>query len=160
MSNIRMLDKNEEADTEIEVSWADQQQINAFSKLNAQSTILKNNMPSSSLSVYASSTTIYIEKSLTLSLLFRPQQEKEYLDDVAMELELADEDEPVRHKIGDTFVHIPVSEAVERVEKDSSKLGLELEDIESQINSTQDKMTELKKSLYTKFGNAINLEKD
>ncbi|ORZ06863.1 Prefoldin subunit-domain-containing protein, partial [Absidia repens] len=103
MSNIRMLDKNEEADTEIEVSWADQQQINAFSKLNAQIDDLE-------------------EQQAKL------KQEKEYLDDVAMELELADEDEPVRHKIGDAFVHIPVSEAVERVEKDSSKLGLELED--------------------------------
>jgi prefoldin subunit 4 len=77
-----------------------------------------------------------------------------------MELELADEDEPVRHKVGDAFVHIPVSEAMERVEKDSAKLGLALEDIESEINSTQEKMTELKKSLYAKFGNAINLERD
>lgn len=99
----------------------------------------------------------YIYAHLPLFLL---QQEKEYLDDVAMELELADEDEPVRHKIGDAFVHIPVSEAMERVEKDSAKLGLALEDIESEINSTQEKMTELKKALYAKFGNAINLERD
>ncbi|CAO3593443.1 unnamed protein product [Absidia cylindrospora] len=135
MSNIRLLDQKEEADTEVEVSWADQQQINAFSKLNAKIDDFE-------------------------AQHAKLKQEKEYLDNVAMELELADEDEPVRHKIGDTFVHIPVSEAVERVEKDSAKLGLELEDIESDIDSTQGKMTELKKSLYAKFGNAINLERD
>ncbi|SAM08653.1 hypothetical protein [Absidia glauca] len=135
MSNIRMLNPKDEADSEVEVSWADQQQINAFSKLNAKIDDFE-------------------EQHAKL------KQEKEYLDDVAMELELADEDEPVRHKVGDAFVHIPVSEAMERVEKDSAKLGLALEDIESEINSTQEKMTELKKSLYAKFGNAINLERD
>ncbi|ORZ05409.1 Prefoldin subunit 4 [Absidia repens] len=135
MSNIRLLDQKEEADTEVEVSWADQQQINAFSKLNAKIDDFE-------------------------AQHAKLKQEKEYLDDVAMELELADEDEPVRHKIGDAFVHIPVSEAVERVEKDSAKLGLELEEIESDIDSTQGKMTDLKKSLYAKFGNAINLERD
>ncbi|KAI8338010.1 Prefoldin subunit-domain-containing protein, partial [Chlamydoabsidia padenii] len=103
MSNIRMLNPQDEADSEVEVSWADQQQINAFSKLNAKIDDFE-------------------EQHAKL------KQEKEYLDDVAMELELADEDEPVRHKIGDAFVHIPVSEALERVEKDSAKLGLALED--------------------------------
>ncbi|KAI8071385.1 Prefoldin subunit 4 [Gongronella butleri] len=136
MSNaIRMLDKKEEPEAEVEVKWADQQQINAFSKLNAQIDDLEEQ--------YA-----------------KLKQEKEYLDDVAMELELADEDEPVRHKVGDAFVHIPVSEAIERVEKDASALGLKLEEIESEIGTTQDKMKDLKKSLYAKFGNAINLEKD
>ncbi|KAI8096497.1 Prefoldin subunit-domain-containing protein [Halteromyces radiatus] len=105
MSNIRMLNQKEEADSEVEVSWADQQQINAFSKLNAKIDDLE-------------------DQHVKL------KQEKEYLDDVGMELELADEDEPVRHKVGDAFIHIPVSEAVERVEKDSAKIGLQLEEIE------------------------------
>ncbi|CAO3620909.1 unnamed protein product [Cunninghamella blakesleeana] len=135
MSNIRMLNKQEEVDSEVEVSWTNQQQINSFSKLNSKIDDLEEQ--------YA-----------------KLKQEKEYLDDVGMELELADEDELVRHKVGDAFVHVPVSEAIERVEKESSKLGLELEDLESQINSTQDQMTGLKKNLYAKFGNAINLEKD
>ncbi|RCH90582.1 hypothetical protein CU098_010966, partial [Rhizopus stolonifer] len=61
-------------------------------------------------------------------------QEKEYLDDVAMELELADEEEAVRYKVGDAFIHVHASEAVERVEKDAEKLGLEIEDIKHQID--------------------------
>jgi prefoldin subunit 4 len=77
-----------------------------------------------------------------------------------MELELADEDESVRYKVGDAFVHVSASEAIEKVEKESEKLGLGLEDVKQQIEVVQGKMEELKKELYAKFGNAINLEKD
>lgn len=77
-----------------------------------------------------------------------------------MELELADEDESVRYKIGDAFVHISALEAIEKVEKESEKLGLGLEEVKQQIETVQGKMEELKKELYAKFGNAINLEKD
>lgn len=77
-----------------------------------------------------------------------------------MELELADEDEPIRHKIGDAFVHIPVSEALERVAKENEQLDLKLEAVKSDIDSVQSKMSDLKKDLYAKFGSSINLEKD
>jgi prefoldin subunit 4 len=77
-----------------------------------------------------------------------------------MELELADEDEPVRYKIGDAFVHMNVTEATERIEKDSEKLGLQIEEVKQTIDNIQGKMNELKKSLYSKFGSAINLEKE
>lgn len=77
-----------------------------------------------------------------------------------MELELADEDEPIRHKIGDAFVHIPVSEALDRVAKDNEQLDLKLEAVKSEMDSVQSKMSDLKKDLYAKFGSSINLEKD
>jgi prefoldin subunit 4 len=88
------------------------------------------------------------------------QQEKEYLDDLSMELELADEDEPVRYKIGDAFVHMPLDKALERISTDSEKVQADLDDLKSQMDGVQDQMTELKKHLYGKFGNSINLEKD
>ncbi|KAI7852782.1 Prefoldin subunit 4 [Circinella umbellata] len=135
MSTLRMLNQKSEDDSEVEVSWTDQQNINEFSKLNAKIDNLDEEYE-------------------------KLKQEKEYLDDVSMELELADEDEPIRHKIGDAFVHIPVSEALERVEKDTDKLNLQMESLQSDMNSVQDKMSELKKVLYAKFGNSINLEKD
>ena len=77
-----------------------------------------------------------------------------------MELELADEDEPIRHKIGDAFVHIPVSEALDRVAKENEQLDLKLEAVKSDMDSVQSKMSDLKKDLYAKFGSSINLEKD
>ncbi|KAI8379356.1 Prefoldin subunit 4 [Radiomyces spectabilis] len=135
MSNIRMLDKTEEGDADVQVSWEDQKQINEFSKYNARIEDLEEQYE-------------------------KLKQEKEYLDDVSMELELADEDEPIRHKIGDAFVHIPVSEALERVAKDSEKLEQDLENLRTEIDTVHGKMDELKSNLYAKFGNAINLEKD
>ncbi|KAI9311539.1 Prefoldin subunit 4 [Dichotomocladium elegans] len=135
MSNIRVLNQKAENDADVEVSWGDQKKINEFSKLNAKIDDLEEQ--------YA-----------------KLKQEKEYLDDVAMELELADEDEPIRHKIGDAFVHVPVSEALERVAKDGETLDLRLETLKSDIDSVQAKMSDLKKDLYAKFGNSINLEKD
>lgn len=77
-----------------------------------------------------------------------------------MELELADEDELVRYKVGDAFVHVTASEAIEKVEKESEKLGLALEEVTQQVSTVQGKMEALKKELYAKFGNAINLEKE
>ncbi|CEG81277.1 hypothetical protein RMATCC62417_15499 [Rhizopus microsporus] len=135
MSNIRMLNEKEEADGDVEVTWIDQERINEFSKYNAKIDDLEEEYE-------------------------KLKKEKEYLDDVAMELELADEDEPVRYKIGDAFVHISVSEATEKIEKDSERLDLLIEETKQNIDNIQEKMDELKKSLYAKFGNAINLEKD
>ncbi|ORE04251.1 hypothetical protein BCV72DRAFT_182951, partial [Rhizopus microsporus var. microsporus] len=103
MSNIRMLNEKEEADGDVEVTWIDQERINEFSKYNAKIDDLEEEYE-------------------------KLKKEKEYLDDVAMELELADEDEPVRYKIGDAFVHISVSEATEKIEKDSERLDLLIEE--------------------------------
>lgn len=130
-----MLNEKEEADGDVEVSWVDQQRINEFSKYNAKIDDLEEQYE-------------------------KLKQEKEYLDDVAMELELADEDELVRYKVGDAFVHVSAPEAIEKVEKESEKLGLSLEEVKQQIDGVQGKMEELKKELYAKFGNAINLEKE
>lgn len=77
-----------------------------------------------------------------------------------MELELADEDEPVRYKIGDAFVHMPLDKALERITSDSEKVSADVEELKSQMDNVQDQMTELKKALYGKFGTSINLEKD
>ncbi|KAI9257895.1 Prefoldin subunit-domain-containing protein [Sporodiniella umbellata] len=124
MSNIKMLNQKEEADGDVEVSWVDQERINEFSKYNAKVDDLEEEYE-------------------------KLKKEKEYLDDVALELELADEDESVRYKVGDAFIHVSATEATERIERDSERYGLQIEEME-----------ELKKSLYGKFGNAINLEKD
>ncbi|KAI7905068.1 Prefoldin beta-like protein, partial [Cokeromyces recurvatus] len=97
------LDKKEETDGDVEVTWVDQERINEFSRYNAKIDDLEEQYE-------------------------KLKQEKEYLDDVAMELELVDEDEAVRYKVGDAFIHVSASEAIEKVEKDSEKLGSAIED--------------------------------
>ncbi|KAF9421195.1 hypothetical protein BGZ94_008925 [Podila epigama] len=131
---MRMLEKEEE-EGDIQVSWEDQKNINTFSKYNAKLQDLEE--------------TYEAKKT-----------EKEYLDDLASELELADEDEPVKYRIGEAFVSLPLEAAMERITKAQEELDREIDAIKSQMDEAVEKMDGLKKILYARFGNAINLEKD
>ncbi|KAF9920099.1 hypothetical protein FBU30_010116 [Linnemannia zychae] len=130
---MRMLEKDEEGD--VQVSWQDQENINTFSKYNAKLQDLED--------AYETKKT-----------------EKEYLDDLAMELELADEDEPVKYRIGEAFVSLSLEAAQERISKSQEELDKEIQDLKTQMDEAVEKMDALKKVLYARFGNAINLEKD
>ncbi|KAF9977142.1 hypothetical protein BGZ73_006909 [Actinomortierella ambigua] len=131
---MRMLEREEE-EGDVQVSWQDQQNINTFSKYNAKLQDLEEQ---------------YEAK----------KTEKEYLDDLATELELADEDEPVRYRIGEAYVSLPLEAAQERIQKAQEKLDEEIEALKTQMDDAVEKMAGLKKVLYARFGNAINLEKD
>ncbi|KAI0689369.1 Prefoldin subunit 4 [Cerioporus squamosus] len=130
---MRMLSQEDERDDSTEVTWEDQQRINSFSKLNTQLSGIK-------------------EKIEAL------KAEKEALDDISMELELADEDEPVMYKVGEAFVHMPHSRATKRLEKDLASLNDELDKYNSSAEDCEKTMKELKVALYAKFGRAINLD--
>ncbi|EIM82934.1 Prefoldin subunit 4 [Stereum hirsutum FP-91666 SS1] len=133
MNNMRMLAQEEETDDDIDVTWEDQQRINTFSKLNARVRVIE-------------------ERRDEL------KQEKEALDDLSMELELADEDQPVLYKVGETFLHMPHSRATKRLLHDQSVLDKELSGLEEKKEECEKGMKELKVSLYAKFGKAINLD--
>ncbi|KAJ1652980.1 hypothetical protein IWQ61_006804 [Dispira simplex] len=129
-----MMKPSEDAD--IEVTWKDQQNINSFSKLNAKVEDLQ-------------------------EVLTKQKMELEYLDDLAMELELADEDEPVSSfKIGDAFIELSLEEAQNRLESEKAKIQEHVDQLVSKIDGIEEKLANLKKELYTKFKTAINLEKD
>ncbi|KAF9963450.1 hypothetical protein BGZ65_003315 [Modicella reniformis] len=131
---MRMLERDEE-EGDVHVTWKDQENINTFSK--------------------------YSSKLQDLEETYEAKKtEKEYLDDLANELELADEDEPVRYRIGEAFVSLPLEAAMERITKTQTELEQEIESLKSQIDETSEKMDELKRELYERFGNAINLERD
>lgn len=107
------------------------------------------------------------------------QQEKEALDDLSMELELADEDEPVlcdipintpylmcahlifpryRYRVGEAFVQLPLSRAQKRLERDMENIDKEVSEVNESMDECDKGMKELKLVLYGKFGSAINLE--
>ncbi|KAI8809690.1 Prefoldin beta-like protein, partial [Cladochytrium replicatum] len=117
-----------------EVTWEDQQNINAFRNLNDKLESLE---------------TKYDDL----------KREKEYLDDLSTELELADEDELIKYKIGDTFISLPVEKCQSRIESEQAKLSEQVEAMSSSIADVREKMTKLKAVLYAKFGKSINLEK-
>ncbi|KAJ8076367.1 hypothetical protein PM082_000788 [Marasmius tenuissimus] len=126
------LDRKSEDDG-TEVTWEDQQQINTFSKLNAR---LKN-----------------INEKLE-----QLRQEKEALDDLSTELELADEDGPVLYKLGEAFLHMTHPKALKRLEKDQSDIDSRVSTLSGQADECEKEMKSLKVTLYAKFGNAINLD--
>ncbi|RLV90269.1 Prefoldin subunit 4 [Spathaspora sp. JA1] len=120
--------------TATEVTWADQQKINKFS-------------------------TIITKKDEQSLILEKLKIEKEYLDDLALEIELLDEDEKIQYKIGDAFMFLKVEKAIEKIEQDNEKLSTRINDVCNLIDTYEEQVSELKKYLYAKFGNNINLER-
>ncbi|KAF4967520.1 hypothetical protein FSARC_4905 [Fusarium sarcochroum] len=130
----RMLSKaDEEAADEVEVRREDQDKINRFSRLHQRQTVLEEELSDKT-------------------------KEKEELDDLSTELELADEDEKIQYKIGDAFFHVSVEQAQEMLEEATEKLEEDSTALEEKLSSIREDMTKLKVELYARFGKQINLE--
>ncbi|KAG8864619.1 hypothetical protein FRB96_005123 [Tulasnella sp. 330] len=129
---MRMLESIDD-EVDAEVTFEDQQRISKFSKFNSRMTELE-------------------------ETLEQKKQEKEVLDDLSTELELADEDDPVLYKVGDAFVHIPLSDAQELLVRDQTALDKELDELRVRMEECENTMKDLKLVLYSKFGKAINLD--
>ncbi|KAL2112032.1 hypothetical protein VUR80DRAFT_8709 [Thermomyces stellatus] len=131
----RMLSKEEEAaGEEVEVRREDQDKINKFSRLSSREQVLEDEL-----------------KAKT--------KEKEEIDDVSNELELADEDELVPYKIGDAFFHVKLEQAQEMLSEASERIDCEVSKCEDELSSIREEMKQLKVELYARFGKSINLEK-
>lgn len=129
-----MLTKEDEAaGEEVEVRREDQDKINKFSRLHQRE--------------------LGLEEELKAK-----NKEKEELDDITMELELADEDDKIPYKIGDAFFHIPLPQAQELLASSTSRTEEEVSGLEEKLATVKDEMTQLKVELYARFGRSINLE--
>ncbi|CAI4712775.1 BAK_1a_G0044910.mRNA.1.CDS.1 [Saccharomyces cerevisiae] len=117
-----------------QVTFEDQQKINEFSKLIMRKDAI----------------------AQELSLL---REEKEYLDDVSLEIELIDEDEPVQYKVGDLFIFMKQSKVTAQLEKDAERLDNKIETLEDKQRDIDSRLDALKATLYAKFGDNINLER-
>eukprot|EP01018_Ginkgo_biloba_P025392 Gb_18455 [translate_table: standard] len=83
----------------------------------------------------------------------------ENLEDASNELILADE-EIVRFQLGEVFSHMPKEEVESRLDSLKEETMKELEKLEEEKESVLAQMAELKKILYGKFKDSINLEED
>ncbi|KAL1840918.1 hypothetical protein VTJ49DRAFT_7616 [Mycothermus thermophilus] len=135
MISRRMLTKEEEEalGEEVEVRREDQDKINKFSRLHQRELAIQDELKAK-------------------------QKEKEELDDITTELELADEDEPVPYKVGDAFFHVPLAQAQEMLGVSTAKLEEEIEELEDKLGNIKEEMSQLKVELYARFGKTINLE--
>ncbi|KAL8958527.1 MAG: hypothetical protein Q9193_004434 [Seirophora villosa] len=136
----RMLSKEDEAavgNDELEVRREDQDKINKFSRLHQRETSLEEELKSRA-------------------------KEKEDLEEISSELELADEDEKIPYeelyKLGDAFIMLPLPEVQELLAKGSSKIEQSVSATEEKLSSIREEMETLKVDLYARFGKSINLE--
>ncbi|KAJ5901556.1 hypothetical protein N7495_002084 [Penicillium taxi] len=137
MLQPRMLSREEEGATagseENEVRREDQEKINRFSRLHQRETVLEDQLKGK-------------------------QKDKEDLEEVSMELELADEDELVPYKIGDSFFQLPLEDAQSMLLASSDRIDADVSKLEDKLSELRDELQELKVSLYARFGRSINLE--
>ncbi|KAL4774570.1 Prefoldin subunit-domain-containing protein [Aspergillus nidulans var. acristatus] len=137
MMNHRMLSKEDEAtignSEDTEVRREDQEKINRFSRLHQRETVLEEKLKGK-------------------------QKDKEDLEEISTELELADEDELVPYKIGDSFVHLPLEEAQTLLASSTERIDSEVAKLEETLSDLRDEMQQLKVALYARFGRSINLE--
>ncbi|CAL0321018.1 unnamed protein product [Lupinus luteus] len=120
--------------SETEVTWEDQQNINNFGRLNNRLHELEDEIK------FAKET-------------------NDNLEDASNELIITDE-EVVRFQIGEVFAHVPKDEVEDRIEQMKEVTSQKLEKFEEEKESVLGQMSELKKILYGKFKDSINLEED
>ncbi|KAM0798839.1 prefoldin subunit 4 [Usnea florida] len=132
----RMLSKEDEANVgkdEREVRREDQDKINKFSKLHQRETALEDELKTKA-------------------------KDKEDLEELSNELELADDDDRIPYKIGDTFVSLPLSEVQDMLTTSTEKIEESVSAVEGKLSIVREEMESLKLQLYARFGKSINLE--
>ncbi|OJI84940.1 hypothetical protein ASPTUDRAFT_74449 [Aspergillus tubingensis CBS 134.48] len=136
MMQTRMLTKEDEALTgseDNEVRREDQEKINRFSRLHQRETLL--------------------EEQLKLKM-----KDKEDLEEISTELELAGEDELVPYKIGDAFFQLPLEEAQSLLSTATEQVDADVSKLEEGLSDLREELQQLKVALYARFGRSINLE--
>jgi len=123
-------------DSDVHVTYEDQQKINQFARTNAKLQDVKEELE--------------VKK-----------KDVQNLDDARAELEMViDEDEPIPNQIGEVFVHCSHSETLKRLDQSKASLQNEMSSLEERCTEYKQILTNLKAQLYAKFGNNINLEAD
>ncbi|DBA91984.1 hypothetical protein WJX79_000685 [Trebouxia sp. C0005] len=117
---------------EQEVRQEDQQRINTFNKLNTR--------------LHELQAGVKAKKS-----------ELEDLEDAGNELMLLDDDQ-VRFVVGESFYHAGTEETEEQLQEVTSGVEQEISTMNKELLEIQETMAALKKELYGRFGNSINLE--
>ncbi|MCJ1379475.1 hypothetical protein MMC17_002576 [Xylographa soralifera] len=136
MMQRRMLTKEDEAAVgadETEVRREDQDKINRFSRLHQREMLLEDELKTKA-------------------------KDKEDLEEISNELELADEDDKIPYKIGDSFISLPLPQVQELLSSSTEKIEEEVSTVEEKLSEIREEMQQLKVALYARFGRSINLE--
>lgn len=81
----------------------------------------------------------------------------EDLEDASNEIMLSDDD-VVKYTVGECFVHMDGDAAEERLTTEAGRASSELDTLKKELDEINEEMASLKKLLYAKFKDQINLE--
>ncbi|KAF0305385.1 putative prefoldin subunit 4 [Amphibalanus amphitrite] len=124
------------SDSDVHVTREDQSKINKFARLNAKLQDLQDEIKD--------------KENLMKNL-----------DDASDELLMVDdEEEPVPFMVADVFFHTPLEETKAKLETLKDELTRQMEELNSKGSRFKEEMALLKRDLYAKFGDNINLEPD
>ncbi|KAJ8943789.1 hypothetical protein NQ318_012434 [Aromia moschata] len=122
-------------DSDVHITYEDQQKINRFARLNAK------------LEDYKEEVKI-------------KENDLKSLEDACDEIELFDEDEQIPYLVGEVFIYQNTEKTQECLEEAKKRIQEEIDEVRSKSDEIRETMSDLKAHLYGKFGNHINLEAD
>ncbi|KAL7301862.1 hypothetical protein TKK_0005467 [Trichogramma kaykai] len=124
------------SDSDVHISFEDQQKINRFARLNAKLEDYKD--------------------ELRLA-----QNDLQNINDAVSEIELFDDDVQIPYHLGEVFVHENLDQTQVYLEDAKKEKESDIKDLESKCKALETLMSDLKTQLYAKFGKAnINLENE
>ncbi|CAG4947809.1 unnamed protein product [Parnassius apollo] len=122
-------------DSDVHISFEDQQKINKFARLNAKVDDIKDELKVK-------------------------QNDMKNLEEAVEELSLADDTEKIPYLIGEVFVCQSLEDTLKSLEETKSNKENEISELEAKCEALKSQMSELKAHLYGKFGSHINLENE
>ncbi|XP_066148903.1 probable prefoldin subunit 4 [Euwallacea fornicatus] len=122
-------------DSDVHISYEDQQKINIFARLNAKLEDLKD------------------EAKVK-------ENDLKSIEDACDEISLFDDDELIPYLVGEVFICQNLEATQKSLEEAKEKITQEISALKTKCEGIKDQMSELKGHLYGKFGSHINLEAD
>ncbi|KAG6799641.1 prefoldin subunit 4 [Apis laboriosa] len=133
MSARKNVQTGFQPDSDVYITYEDQQKINKFARQNAKMDDLK-------------------EESKI------KQNELKNLEDACDEISLLDEDAKIPYHIGEVFIYEDLERTQNYLDEIKEKKKKEISNLESKCIDLKNVITDLKTKLYAKFGSRINLE--
>ncbi|CAH4028675.1 probable prefoldin subunit 4 [Pieris brassicae] len=122
-------------DSDVHISFEDQQKINKFARLNAKADDIKDELKVK-------------------------QNDIKNLEEAVEELALTDDSEKIPFLVGEVFICQGLEDTLKSLEDMKCKKQNEIGDLELRCEELKSQMSELKAHLYGKFGSHINLENE
>ncbi|XP_043585889.1 prefoldin subunit 4 [Bombus pyrosoma] len=133
MSARKNVQAGFQPDSDVYITYEDQQKINKFARQNAKMDDLKEELKVK-------------------------QNELKNLEDACDEIVLLDEDAKIPYYIGEVFIYEDLEKTQNYLDEIKEKKKKEISNLESKCVDLKNIITELKTQLYAKFGSRINLE--